>query len=79
MTKRAVRVRVLFDLGIPPLELRPIQAGDRYPVNFYAGFYRLPAKDRRPATWQVVRVVAYDGAGRKVADCRAKGEPGHSR
>jgi len=35
---------VLFDLGIPPLELRPIQAGDRYPVNFYAGFYRLPAK-----------------------------------
>jgi hypothetical protein len=78
VTKRATRVRVLFDLGIPPLELRPIQAGDRYPVNFYAGFYRLPAKDKRPATWQVVRVVAYDEAGRKVAECQAKAGPGHS-
>jgi hypothetical protein len=76
--KRAARIRVLFDLGIPPLELRPIQAGDRYPVNFYAGFYRQPARDRRPATWQVVRVVAYDEAGRKVAECQAKGGSGHS-
>jgi hypothetical protein len=78
VTKRAARVRVLFDMGIPPLELEPIQAGDRYPVNFYAGFYRLPAKDKRPATGQVVQVVAYDDAGQKVAECQAKGGPGHS-
>jgi hypothetical protein len=76
--KRAARIRVLFDMGIPPLELRPIQAGDRFPVNFYAGWYRQPAKDKRPATWQVVRVVAYDEAGRKVAECQAKAGPGHS-
>jgi hypothetical protein len=78
VTKRAARVRVLFDSGIPPLELEPKQVGDRFPVNFYAGFYRQPAKDKRPATWQVVRVVAYDKAGRKVAECQAKGGPGHS-
>jgi hypothetical protein len=76
--KRAARIRVLFDMGIPPLELQPIQAGDRFPVNFYAGWYRQPAKDKRPATWQVVRVIAYDEAGRKVAECQAKGGPGHS-
>ena len=78
VTKRAARVRVLFDMGIPPLELQPIQAGDRFPVNFYAGFYRQPARDKRPATWQVVRVIAYDEAGRKVAECQAKGGPGFS-
>ena len=76
--KRAARVRVLFDMGIPPLDLTPIQAGDRYPVNFYAGFYRQPAKDKRAAVWQVVRVIAYDETGRKVAECQAKGGPGHS-
>jgi hypothetical protein len=78
VTKRAARIRVLFDMGIPPLELQPIQAGDRFPVNFYAGFYRQPAKDKRPATWQVVRVIAYDEAGRQVAECQAKGGPGYS-
>ena len=78
VTKRAARVRVLFDSGIPPLELKPIQAGDRFPVNFYAGFYRQPANDKRPATWQVIRVVAYNKAGRKVAECQAKDGPGPS-
>lgn len=78
VTKLATRVRVLFDSGIPPLDLVPIQAGDRFPVNFYAGFYRQPAKDKRPATWQVIRVVAYDQAGRTVAECQASAGPGHS-
>jgi hypothetical protein len=78
VTKRAARVRVLFDMGIPPLDLVPIQAGDRFPVNFYTGFYRQPAKDKRPATWPVVRVVAYDQAGRKVAECQATAGPGHN-
>jgi hypothetical protein len=78
VTKRAARVRVLFDMGIPPLDLVPIQAGDRFPVNFYGGFYRQPAKDKRPLTWQVVRVIAYDPAGHKVAECQAAPGPGHS-
>jgi hypothetical protein len=78
VTKRATRVRVLFDSGITPLELVPIQAGDRFPVNFYAGFYRQPAEDKRPATWQVIRVIAYNKAGRKVAECQASTGPGHS-
>jgi hypothetical protein len=78
VTKQAARVRVLFDSGIPPLDLVPIQAGDRFPVNFYSGFYRLPAKERRPATWQVVRVEAYDQAGRKIAECQATAGPGYS-
>jgi hypothetical protein len=78
VTKQAARVRVLFDSGIPPLDLAPIRSGDRFPVNFYSGFYRLPAKERRPATWQVIRVEAYDQAGRKVAECQAAAGPGHS-
>jgi hypothetical protein len=78
VTKHAARVRVLFDLGIPPLDLVPIQAGDRFPVNFYAGFYLQPAKDKRPVTWQVVRVVAFDDAGRVVAECQATARPGHN-
>ena len=78
VTKRAARVRVLFDMGIPPLELEPIQAGNRFPRNFYAGFYRQPAKDKRPATWQVVRVVAYDQGGHQVAECQAAPGPGNS-
>jgi hypothetical protein len=78
VTKRAARVRVLFDSGIPPLDLQPIQAGDRFPVNFYAGWYQQPAKEKRPLTWQVVRVVAYEKDGRKVAECQATPGPGHS-
>jgi hypothetical protein len=73
VSKRAARVRVLFDLGIPPLELVPVEVGDRFPVNFYAGFYQQPRKDERPCTWQVVRVVGFDKRGRKVAERKIGG------
>jgi hypothetical protein len=79
MNLAADRARVLFDRGIPPLDLEPIQAGNRFPVNFYAGFYRMPGRDERPAIWQVVGVVAYDEAGRKVAESRVGGGPGGGR
>jgi hypothetical protein len=36
VTKRAARLRVYFRTG-RPLELVPVDAGDRFPVNFYAG------------------------------------------
>jgi hypothetical protein len=78
VTKRATRVQVRFDMGIPPLDLTPIPTDDRFPVNFYAGAYRQPAKDRRPATWQVTGVVAYDQAGNEVAACRFGGDPAHT-
>lgn len=68
VSRRAVRVRVLFDTGIPPLDLVPVEVGDRFPVNFYAGFYQQPKKDERPCTWQVVRVLGFDKWGRTVAE-----------
>jgi hypothetical protein len=68
VTKQAARVRVLFDMGIPALDLVPVEVGDRFPVNFYAGFYQQSRKDERPCTWQVVRVVGFDETGRKVAE-----------
>jgi hypothetical protein len=77
VTKQAARVQVLFRKGIAPLELEPIQAGDRFPVNFYVGFYRQPSEDKN-LEWWVTKVVAYDKAGRKVAECRATAGPGHN-
>ena len=54
--------------GDPPLDLVPVEVGDRFPVNFSSGFYRQPRKDERPCTWQVVRVVGFDKGGRRVAE-----------
>ena len=75
VTKQAVRVQVLFRKGIAPLELEPIQAGDRFPVNFYVGFYRQPKEDKN-LEWWVTKVIAYDQTGRKVAECQATAGPG---
>jgi hypothetical protein len=77
VTKRAARIRVLFGGGISPLELVPIQSGDRFPVNFYAGFFRQPKEDKN-LEWFVTRVIAYDSAGNKVAECQGSPGPGHS-
>jgi hypothetical protein len=66
VTKRAARLRVYFRSG-RPLELVPVDAGDRFSVNFYAGLYRQPERDERRYGWHVARVVAYDNAGRRVA------------
>jgi hypothetical protein len=77
VTKKAARVQVLFRKGIAPLELEPIQSGDRFPVNFYVGFYRQPGEDKN-LNWWVTKVVAYDQAGRKVAECQATAGPGHN-
>lgn len=77
VTKDAARVEVLFRKGIAPLELEPIQSGDRFPVNFYVGFYRQPEEDKN-LNWWVTKVVAYDQDGRQVADCQATAGPGHN-
>ena len=63
--------------GGPDAPLKPIQAGERFPVNFYVGFYRQPEKDQN-LEWWVTRVIALDQAGRTVAECQATAGPGSS-
>jgi hypothetical protein len=77
VTKQAARVQVLFRKGIAPLELEPIQSGDRFPVNFYVGFYRQPEEEKH-LEWWVTKVVAYDRAGHKIAECQATAGPGNN-
>ena len=80
VTKRAVRLRVLFHKG-PPLDLVPVQAGDQFPLNFWAGLFLetgpppAEGQERVPA---VDRVLAFDQAGNQVAACRMRLGPGHS-
>jgi hypothetical protein len=55
------------------MELVPVEAGDGFPVNFYAGFYLEAgpglAEDQLP-TPAVDRVVAFDQTGRQIAHRR---------
>lgn len=66
VTRQAVRLRVLFRNG-PPIDLAPLDAGPQFPVKFYAVFYLQPAK----TAWMPERVVAYDRAGHRIAECYA--------
>jgi hypothetical protein len=78
VTKQAARLRVFFHEG-RPLDLVPVDAGNRFPVNFYAGFWLQPAPERtKQLQWMVARVVAYDEAGRRIAECRATLGPGNT-
>jgi hypothetical protein len=67
VTKRAARVRVVFNDGRPPLEVDPLESGRRFPVNFYLAFFPLQG---RPEDWVVARIEALDRGGRVVASCR---------
>ena len=70
VTKRAARVRVEFHDGRRPLDLPVIDAGPRYPVNFYAAFFpQDPGRPGRPRAWEVAKLTAIDAAGRPVAGC----------
>jgi hypothetical protein len=80
VTKRAVRLRVLFHKG-PPLDLVPVQAGDQFPVNFWAGLFLEggpPPAEGQERVLAVDRVLAFDQAGNQVAACRMRLGPGHS-
>jgi hypothetical protein len=66
ITRKAVRLRILFRNG-PPIDVVPLEVGPQFPVKFYAVFYLQPAK----TAWMPERVVAYDQAGRKIAECWA--------
>jgi hypothetical protein len=80
VTKRAVRLRVLFHKG-DPLDLVPVDAGDQIPVNFYAGFYLEagpPPAEGQQRVPAVDRVLAIDQAGKVVAQCRMSFGPGNT-
>jgi hypothetical protein len=80
VTKRAVRLRVLFHKG-RPLDLVPVQAGDQIPVNFWAGLFvetGPPPAEGQERVLAVDRVLAFDQAGNQVAACRMRLGPGHS-
>jgi hypothetical protein len=66
VTRQAVRLRVLFRNG-PPIDVVPLDIGPQFPVKFYAVFYLQPAK----TAWMPERVVAYDKAGHRIAECYA--------
>ena len=58
------------------MDLPIIKAGDRYPVNFYAGvFPQGPTSPQQGAWWAADTLTALDAAGRTVATCRV-GPPG---
>jgi hypothetical protein len=72
VTRQAVRLRILFRNG-PPIDLVPLDVGPQFPVKFYAVFYLQPAK----TAWMPERVVAYDKAGQRLAECWATTSEGN--
>jgi hypothetical protein len=66
VTKQAVRLRIVPSKG-RPREVVPFDAGAQFPVNFYVVFFLEPAK----TAWMPERVIAYDKAGRRIAECWA--------
>jgi hypothetical protein len=66
VTRQAVRLRVLFRNG-PAIDVVPLEVGPQFPVKFFAVFYLQPAK----TAWMPERVVAYDKAGNRIAECYA--------
>jgi hypothetical protein len=64
VTRQAVRLRILFPKG-PPINLEPLDIGPQFPVKFYAVAFLRPAR----AAGGSERVVAYNQAGRKIAEC----------
>ena len=75
VTKQATRVRLRFRDGRPPMDLVVIEAGDRYPVDFYAGFFPQGPTSPEQGGWAAATLTALDAAGRTVATCRV-GPPG---
>jgi len=69
VTKRAALVRVMFNDGRRPLEITPVRAGPRFPVDFYIVYY---PQQGASSGWRVARVLALDKDGRVLASCRTK-------
>lgn len=75
VTKRATHVRLRFRDGRPPMDLVIIRAEDRYPTNFYVGFFPQGPTSPAQGGWAAATLTALDAAGHSVATCRV-GPPG---
>jgi hypothetical protein len=75
VTKQATHVRLRFRDGRPPMDLLIIRAGDRYPTNFYVGFFLQGPTSPAQGGWAAATLTALDAAGQTVATCRV-GPPG---
>ena len=69
VAKRATLVRLVFNDGRAPVEVAPVQAGARFPVNFYIAYF---PQQGASGGWRVARVLALDRDGRTIAHCRTK-------
>jgi hypothetical protein len=69
VTKRATLVRVVFNDGRPAVEVTPVLAGRRFPVNFYIVYF---PQQGSSGGWRVAQVLALDRDGRTIAHCRTK-------
>jgi hypothetical protein len=72
VTRQAVRLQILFRNGFR-IDILPLELGPQFPVKFYAVPYLLPVKK----AWMPSRVVAYNQAGRKIAECWSNTRPGN--
>jgi hypothetical protein len=68
VTKRAALVRVVFNDGRRPVEVPPVRAGPRFPVDFYIVYF---PQEGSSGGWRVAQVLALDRDGRVIASCRA--------
>ena len=75
VSKEATRVRLRFRDGRAPMDLAIIKAGNRYPVNFYAGLFPPGRPSPRDRWWPAETLTALDAAGRTIVTCRV-GPPG---
>ena len=69
VTKQAARVRVVFNDGRKPLEVPPVRAGPRFPVDFYILYF---PQQGSSGGWRVAQVLVLDRDGQIVASCRAR-------
>jgi hypothetical protein len=80
VTRRAVRLRVVFHKG-RPMDLAAVDGGDGVQVNFFAGLYLEtgpPPAERQRRETAVDRVIALDRAGHRIAECRMRMGPGNT-
>lgn len=72
VSKEATRLQLRFRDGRAPMDLAIIKAGNRYPVNFYAGLFPQSPPSLQQRWWPADTLTALDAAGRTVATCRVR-------
>jgi hypothetical protein len=70
ISKEATRLQLRFRDGRAPMDLAVIDAGDHYPVNFYAGLFSQPIASYQQDGWAADTLTAFDATGRTITSCR---------